>query len=68
MRNVYRTPSPDKAESEGNRRHSPWTAQRVRKKGRSSGDVNLNGVLGQLTGEDDLSGEALVIRITSSQF
>lgn len=45
MRNAFRTPSPEKVDPEGNRKHSPWTAQRARKKGRSSGDLKLPGVL-----------------------
>lgn len=36
MRGAYRTPSPEKLDTEGNRKHSPWTAQRARKKGRCS--------------------------------
>jgi len=39
MRSAYRTPSPEKAASDGNRRHSPWTAQRARKKGKNSPDA-----------------------------
>ena len=44
MHNAFRTPSPEKTDSEGNRKHSPWTAQRARKKGRSSPDLRLPGV------------------------
>ena len=39
MRSAYRTPSPEKAAPEGNRKHSPWTAQRARKKGKNSPDA-----------------------------
>lgn len=60
MHNAYRTPSPEKTDPEGNRKHSPWTAQRARKKNRSSPEFRLPGVCELMPEEGSTEGRAPV--------